>query len=207
MKVFIGKYIDYFGSYQLADLLQKVGLSEERCNEIGEWLSKTWVQSFLEWVYEKRGERKIKIKIDPWDTWDMESTLSLIILPMLQQLKAEKYGSPYVEDSDVPENLRSSNAPPKEHESGVDALHFARFDYVLDEMIWAFKELNTSWEDKFHSGVIDFKFEEDPETGYSMIVHGENHTADFDQEGYNKTIERMQNGLNLFAKYYLALWS
>jgi hypothetical protein len=51
------------------------------------------------------------IKIDKWDTWSMDHTLSPIILPMLKQLKEVKHGAPNVEDEDVPEHLRSTSAP------------------------------------------------------------------------------------------------
>ena len=38
------------------------------------------------------------VKIDYWDTWSMDHTLSYIIVPMLKQLKATKHGAPYVDD-------------------------------------------------------------------------------------------------------------
>ena len=45
--------------------------------------------------YKKNGNpRTEKIHIDPWDTWSMDYTLALIILPMLNQLKESKHGAP-----------------------------------------------------------------------------------------------------------------
>jgi len=38
------------------------------------------------------------VKIDRWDTWSMDHTLSYIILPMLKQLSETKHGAPYTED-------------------------------------------------------------------------------------------------------------
>lgn len=54
-----------------------------------------------------------QIVIHSWDTWSMDHTLSYIIVPMLEQLKATKNGYP----SDLTEE---------------------RWDEILDEMIWAF---------------------------------------------------------------------
>lgn len=68
----------------------------------------------------------------------MDHTLSIIIAPMLVLLKENKAGSPYVEDDDVPENIRTTSATPTEKEYDVDEFHHNRWDWVLDEMIWAF---------------------------------------------------------------------
>ena len=139
MKVYIGPYKTWWGPYQIADLLQKVGISEERCDKIGEWLAETWLMDFCNWVESKK-KRKIKIKIDYYDVWSMDHTLSLIILPMLKLLKEKKHGSPCVDDSDVPEELRSYNAPPIDKNMGeVDELFHKRWEWVLDQMIWSFE--------------------------------------------------------------------
>jgi len=45
-------------------------------------------------------DRKIKIQIDPWDTWSTDHTLSLIIHPLLVQLQKTKHGSPNVDDNE-----------------------------------------------------------------------------------------------------------
>ena len=68
----------------------------------------------------------------------MDDTIYIIVHPMLVKLKLKKHGAPYVEDSDVPEHLRSTAAPAKKNEWDTDDYHFDRFDWVLDEMIWAF---------------------------------------------------------------------
>lgn len=129
-------------------------------------------------------DRKIDyVKIDRWDTWSMDSTLSLIILPMLKQLKATKHGSPHVADEDVPEYLRSHMAQPKEYEWDTDSLWHMRWEWVMDEMIYAFEKLNEDdWEAEF------FKDKE------------------WNKEAYDKVNDRIQNGLVLFGKYYRGLW-
>ena len=82
--------------------------------------------------------RKIRLEIHPYDLWSMDHTLSIIIAPMLVLLKENKAGSPYVEDDDVPENIRTTSATPTKNEYDVDEFHHNRWDWVLDEMIWAF---------------------------------------------------------------------
>lgn len=89
--------------------------------------------------YTKNGdERKNKIIIDKWDTWNMDHTLALIIHPMLIQLKETKHGSPFVDDDDVPEHLQSTSAPPKKNEWDIDAFHHDRWNWIIDELIWTF---------------------------------------------------------------------
>lgn len=183
MKVFIGKYKNWFGSYQLADLFKRIGVSEEICEKIGDWLSETWVHKFLEWIYSKRN-RTVYIKIDDYDIWNLDNTLSLIILPLLRKFKASEING---------------------HPSSFNSI--AEWDEVLDKMIWSFERLNDQDDDeKFHSGNIDLIFVPDPETGNSRMEHGPNHTSTYDFEGHKKHREKIQEGLDLFGKYYTNLW-
>ena len=138
------------------------------------------------------------VKIDRWDTWSMDHTLALIILPMLKQLDITKHGAPFTEDDDVPEYLRSYMAQPKEHEWDTDSLHFMRWDWILAEMIWAFEqELKDDDEHQFfdHSaseGIKDFN-----ERISKLKV---------DEKGLKAHQERKKNGFRLFGKYYQNLW-
>lgn len=157
------------------------------------------------------------VKIDKYDTWNMDGTLSPIILPMLKQLHANKHGAPNVDDDDVPEELKSTSAPPKENKWDTDANHFKRWDWVMEQMIWSFEQLQpeNDWEEQYTSGVCDWKFvpvdsegNEVPkgEHKFSEMRHGPNHTYEIDWEGRNKHQERITNGLKLFGKYYQSLW-
>jgi hypothetical protein len=142
--------------------------------------------------------RRVKIVIDPYDTWSMDHTLALIIVPMLKQLKATTHGAPFVDDEYVPEHLRSTAAPPTENEWDVDDNHFKRWDYVLDEMIWAMEQIaNDDSESKFYD--------------YSEV----NEEADLmeqiaqmkcDREGLQKHYDRIANGTKLFGIFFQNLW-
>jgi hypothetical protein len=156
------------------------------------------------------------VKIDRYDTWSMDHTLAHIVLPMLKQLKATKHGSPLVEDEDVPEHLRSTTAPPKENEWDIDDNHFRRWDWVMDEMIFAFEcKIDDSWQDAFRSGEIDWisvpvdkDGNEVPkgEHRYFQMKDGPNNTYQCDYEAMKIVEARIQNGFRLFGKYYQGLW-
>ena len=152
------------------------------------------------------------VKIDRWDTWSMDSTLADIILPMLNQLKATQHGAVYVDDGDVPDELKSTSAPPRENEWDTDGNHFKRWEYVLDEMIFAFEcKVDNSWEDLFRSGNHDIKHEpsawdENGKVTMYRMVEGPNNTYVCDYEGMREYEKRIQNGFVLFGKYYQGLW-
>tara|TARA_Y100000310_G_scaffold297642_1_gene330828 strand:- start:77 stop:634 length:558 start_codon:yes stop_codon:yes gene_type:complete len=141
MLVKIGPYKDWVGPYQLSNLFKYFGISENGCDKAGDWLADTWINSFCNWIGKKR-KRNIQVRIDDYDTWSMDSTLAYIILPMLKQLKEIKHGAPDVNDKDVPKKLRSTSAPAKENEWDTDDNWFDRWDWILDEMIWAFSQIN-----------------------------------------------------------------
>lgn len=221
MKVYIGPYKNWIGSYQIAGVLEYLGVSEDRCDSVGEWLENTWVGNFFQW-FDKKKKRNITIRIDNYDTWGAYHTLALIILPVLKQLRGSNHGSCSVDDEDVPEHLKSTTVPTKENEwdiddnhhlRDIDDNHHLRWEYVMDQMIFSFENIvDDSWEDQFHTGDIDFIFvkktpdETDEEKQLYEMVTGPNDTHVFDREGYNAYQARITNGLKLFGKYYQSLW-
>ena len=165
----------------------------------------TAVQRVLDWIHPQIRY----IKIDRYDTWNMESTLATIILPMLKQLQASKHGSPHVDDCDVPEHfmLRSYQAPPKTDEWEVDANHHDRWTWVLGELIWTFEQLQPDydWESLYTSGTADFKFVKTDGDMYEM-QRGPRDNYHIDRVGMDLHQQRIDRGLQLFGKYFQALW-
>lgn len=160
--------------------------------------------------YPKKADRKQKIdvRIDPWDTWSMDHTLAHIITPMLKQLRATQHGAPAVDMDDVPEELRK---PKLVGEYDVDENYFKRWEYVLDEMIFAFESKLTDWEDQFWKVKPEIDWENPTEADISPS--GVNVTplrwkteGECDWEGRTKYQERITNGFRLFGKYYEGLW-
>jgi hypothetical protein len=129
----------------------------------------------------------------------------MIALPMLKLLKEKKHGSPWVDDEDVPEHVRSSAAPPKENEWDTDDLFHDRSDWVLDEIIWAHEQVLNDYDHKEYY---------DPYGDDEVVVssHGfmsaeeTRKMGKFNQDKYKVYNDRINNGLRLFGKYYRSLW-
>lgn len=204
MKIELGPYKNWFGPYQLAE---KILFWKDKDDDIlmtmgdfiahGKWVPytpdydifkkderpETWLYKLMQW-WQKTNTRKEVIRIDPYDTWSMDTTLAKIVHPMLLQLKATKHGYPIeIDVEDVPENLRLIESDDQwytgqlclfEHEQCNPehiTIEEARWDWVLDEMIYAFSILN-----------------------------------DDDKVWIADDNERVNNGCRLFGKYYRALW-
>jgi len=174
------------------------------------------ISQAIQWILDRVRPRVRYVKIDRWDTWSMDHTLADIVLPMLKQLQQTKHGAPFVDDEDVPEHLRSTAAPAKENEWDTDDNHFLRWDWVLDEMIFAFEmKAKDDWQAEFHSGEMDIKWVPVDKDGnevtkgehkYYEMTKGPNDTHKIDMEGMEAVQKRISNGFRLFGKYYEGLW-
>ena len=218
MKVYISKYRDHWLSPYT--ILEKVFFWREIDYDepvIEKWSNRLLpicqaLQKFLDFVHPKIDY----VKVDYWDTWSMDHTLAHIVSPMLKQLKATKHGAPFVDDEDVPEELKSTSAPPKENEYDTDANHFKRWDWVLDEMIFAFDSELTDWQEKYSSGHIDTlwvpvdvegkELPNKENAKYFKMKDGPSHTYKCDYDAMEVEQKRITNGFRLFGKYYEALW-
>jgi hypothetical protein len=218
MKVYMNKYkYHWLSPYTICEKIcwwREIDYDEpwvQRVNKILEPVMSLW-RSFLDFV-----DPKINyVKIDPWDTWSMDSTLTPIILPMLKQLREHKHGAPSTDDEDVPANLRSttkSAQKAKKESWDSDGNHFKRWDWIMDEMIWAFEQLaDDSWEEQYFTGKSDIVWVPSKELDakgrpltYEM-KKGPGDTRKYDKKGYAKHSARIDNGLKLFGKYFRALW-
>lgn len=217
MKVYIGKYRKWIGPHQIADWLSIFRVSEEKRHKIGEWLAHrngkdTYLFRFCNWIDSKK-KRKIKIKIHPYDVWNADKTLGMIILPVMKEYKIQKenHGVFMVSDEDVPENLRSNGATDEYGYEPYDSLK-KKNDYVIDEIIWAFEEILDE--------ESTFQFFHYPEEGekYDFVETGEEYDGEklyefksnlshFDRDGFKSHEERISNGLMLFGKYYRGFWT
>lgn len=112
--------------------------------------------------------RQVDVQIDDYDVWNVDHTLALIIYPLLQELRQSKGGIPNIDDGDAPSDL--------------DLI--ARWDHVLDSMIWSFSQL------------LD---------GCCTNQYYQDGTCDID--GLRLHEQRVQKGLTLFGKYFQALWT
>jgi hypothetical protein len=211
MKVYLNKYRDHWVSpYTIAQKLcfwRKIDYDEpwvQVVNKVLQPVCKTWM-IILDVVHPKINY----VKIDKWDTWSMDSTLSPIILPMLRQLRKTQHGAPHVDDKDVPKTLRSttkSAQKAKKNPWDPDGNYFRRWNWVMDQMIWSFEQLcDDDWEKQFYSGKSDYQWVKNDNKTMSL-QRGPNDTFKWDKAGHTKHSERIQVGLVLFGKYFQNLW-
>jgi hypothetical protein len=208
MKVYIGPYIDHVGSREIADrVLRWCFIPEAWRTRVGDWLAKTWFETLCKRVDDWRQRRRVRIKIHEKDTWNMADTLADIILPMLEQHKQNNHGSPRVEDEDVPIYLRRAAAPPVDESSGdTDELWHFRWQWVLDEMIWAFSQIVDNQDDMFFTKEWHDAFDDpDIEVALKAIREKPEHET-FNRAGYEAYHARIDRGTMLFGKYYRSLW-
>ena len=226
MKVYMGPYTTWVGPYQIAEKIlfwkdkyayyKDDPLKEHpdrlAIEKFGDFLdSIPGLTKFCHWINDRK-KRKIDIQIHGYDVWSADHTLAMIIVPVLKKLREQKHGSPHVDDRDVPAHLCRSAAPAltdEEKNTGhTDELWEQRWEWVLDEMIWAFEQhADDDWESQYYSGESDWTTEKLEGTEYSRLVKGPNHTFKIDMQGRKAHLKRMDNGRRLFAKYYSNLWN
>jgi len=158
----------------------------------------------INYFLDKRTQ-KISVKIDRWDTWSMDHTLAHIVLPMLKQLKETKHGAPWVDDADVPKELHMTKKEKAAFDKDGSApdKFFKRWDWILDEMIWAFEQkCLDNWEEQYYEyeHIDPVKESEDFSERLGLKLKWE------DLEGRKAHQARMSNGFRLFGKYFENLW-
>lgn len=208
MKVKIGKYKRYYNTDDVLSVFWKTNIPESILIVFEKLL-----HPILFLVNKLTPDRKVNVKIESYDVWSMDYTLALVVTPMLKRLKEDKYGAPNVDELDCPEDLRSSNDPDfeeKKQRGEEDMFFFKRWDWILDEMIWAFEQLSEheDWEGQFWTKQPE-NYEDMTELEKMEYVEFNDMIGElmFDSEGYSQHTERMENGFRLFGKYYLSLWS
>lgn len=99
--------------------------------------------------FKKKGDRNVKVQIDPWDSWNCDDTLCYIIHPLFKQLKETKQGYAWVDKEDVPEEIRNT----------FDENNFSEtaYEWILDQIIWA---SDPEWDDKYWYLVDEKKLDE-----------------------------------------------
>jgi len=167
----------------------------------------------------KGNRRKIKIQIDPWDTWNLDNTLAKIIYPALLQLKATKHGVPQEFAEVGGEEYRDQESFDfyKEDSDKLFEEKIKEWDVVLDKMIWSFQQLaEDGYDEQYHHGDAEYDWVEteqlfpNPVTGkmeatYQMVDKNPNDHW-YDHIGHKLHEDRIQEGLELFGKYFRSLW-
>ena len=163
--------------------------------------------------------RKIEVRIDKYDTWNMDHTLALIIYPMLLQLRDTKPGVPgeFADVGGEQYGVQDSfDFYQETHNESFDK-GCENWNIVMDKMIWSFEQLqDEDYSKKYYhgEGIYDFaktgKTFPNPITGkeeatFEMIdLNPDEHWVDY--VGLQAHEEQIQEGLNLFGKYFRSLW-
>lgn len=134
------------------------------------------------------------VKLDRWDTWSVDYTMTQIILPLLQQFRHDlKYTSsvPFLEEFYDETGKELVDSP-------IDS-----WKEIIDTMIIGFQDMwdehhNVKW-DEYTFGDIDnvVHIKEDG----SMKISGEY------LQKVRESQEKRQKSLELFAKHYQQLWT
>jgi hypothetical protein len=148
------------------------------------------------------------VQIDSYDSWSADWTIAQVAVPLLQQLQTQKQGAPFTNDEDVPDYLKSTSCAPKENEWDTDENHFKRWEYILDEMVFAMQEIanNNENEPPAYKKVSDMVCEENEDGTFTMVTSGLERIPEM--EVVNREYhERIKNGCRLFGVYFQCLWS
>jgi hypothetical protein len=228
MMVYIGPYTPWWVSRIHKNYMdKKYDYDWEKSNTTFEKILEK-LEDALQWMYSNTAniifgkmKRKIKVRVDEYDVWSMDHTLSYIILPMLKKLQKAKHGAPYVDDEDVPEHLRSTAAEPKENEWDTDSNHFKRWDWIMEQMIWSFEQQLDDDADKNYYDPYEPDEPVEPAMSYSVINKDgttTEKTCNWDTEDWRRERgkynnekrkayeERKQFGFTMFGKYFQSLW-
>ena len=211
MKVKIGPYLNWWGPYQIWGLLRKIGFSEDFTDSMAE-KSPKWFTDFCEWIYNKR-TRYVKIKIDKYDVWSMDSTLAMIIIKMLKLLKETKHGSPNLEEFSQTSDFSVQRCFDfyKDADSIAWDKGHEHWTQILDDMIWSFEQIQPDydWEDQYCivKAEIDFDSDNDLEFQDKFLKPLKWKTeGKYDFVGIAEHRERMKRGFMYFGEYYQSLW-
>lgn len=164
-------------------------------------------------------DRRINIEIEKFDTWNLDHTLSLIILPALIQLKATKKGVPHNFAEVGGENYHGQESFDF-YKEDIDQLFnqkIKEWDEILDKMIWSFQQIALEdYDDQYHHGKAEYDWVKSDkkfpnpisgkiENTFQMV--DKNPGAHwYDHVGHQLHEARIQEGLDLFGKYYRTLW-
>lgn len=169
--------------------------------------------------YPKNSERKIEVQIDDYDTWGFDHTIAHIIYPALLQLKATKHGIPcdFVEfGGEEYSDQTSFDFYKEDHDKYFDE-GVKKWEETLDKMIWSFEQVaKDNYDDKYHHGTPEYDWEKteeeymNPFTGQKeklfRMVDKNPGEHWYDSDGHLMHEARIQEGLDLFAKYFRNLW-
>lgn len=170
--------------------------------------------------YSKDGSsRRVDVEIEKFDTFSLDHTLAHIILPALLQLKATKMGIPaeFGDAGGADYDPQDSFDFYKEDRDWAFDEKCKEWELVLDKMIWSFQQIVLDdYEKNYHHGKPEYDWVKNdekivnplngqPEETFTMVDKNPGEHW-YDHAGHAEHENRIQEGLELFGKYYRHLW-
>lgn len=202
MLVKIGPFRNHVGPWSVVDPLQNLlRLSDPVAERLADRIS-----PLFDLLDRMRPRRRVKIRIDSYDTWSMDGTLAMIIVPMLRQLKATKPGPPmdYMVDIDAEHHGGRQKVFGFIDQDAEFEASIRKWDADLNEMIWAFEQVNEEWRSQFHKKLGRYSRRPVPDSDCVELICEEEPEIDF--AGMTRHQERMNRGFVLFGKHIESLW-
>lgn len=156
--------------------------------------------------FPKNAHRRIKVDIEKFDTYNVDHTLALIILPMLLQFRETHHGLPneFVDTSGEDYHRQQSFDFYRDSQESFDKA-IERWHNILDKMIWSFYQIIIDDDRKYHHGSPSYASIKQSDGMYRMIdKNPDDHW--YDSVGHQMYEDRIKEGLELFGKYYKSLW-
>ncbi len=180
MKVNIGPFKKFWGPYQIADLLQHVGVSEDKCDNIGRWLHDTWLTSACEYI-NSVNPRTVSVHIDNYDVWNGMETIASIVHPLLVEFRRQ-----LEEQGSAPMSM-----PQFQYKSDWQWQQQSFDFYVADDEL-ASSAAEQEWKDRLDKMIFAFE----------VYKHGSLHN-EYDED----VIRRADEGLAFFAQHFSNIWN
>lgn len=171
-----------------------------------------WKTNSKEDKWRKGSIKKCVVEVGYGDDWNCDWTIATIVLPLLKKVKENKHSAPYVDEQDVPEELRPPVGVDRDdpNHPWEDENFFKRWEHILDEIIFAMEEIasDNANEPSPYTKEGEMVFGEiDKTTGVGSITfEGYEETKD-SREAYNNYHARIRNGCRLFGVYFQNLWT
>ena len=153
MKIIFERPIPYFSTFDLIyKALHKI-LHEDDAYDLAEKLQSDFIDGTVD-NFLNLFETKDVVKIESHDTWNCDITIAKILVPLLTKFKENLHGHPMNLEKVMPDHIKRNYSIPKNERT------HETWKWMLDEMIFAFSQKDTDWEDQFyHYEMINGKME------------------------------------------------
>jgi hypothetical protein len=135
-------------------------------------------------TYFKGKGLKYAVQIDKFDTWSLDVALAPVIMAALIAYKesCDLCPAEFANLAGSLENRQQSFEFYIWSDDEIESRSMKAWIETVDKMIWSFEQISSYWDEKY--------YKRDP----------------FDIVGHELHDARIQEGLDLFAKYYRAFW-